>query len=266
MRAAGRRQARLRERVLPPAARPPSERGPRRPPPHPAAPPPPPSAPRSRLTPLGAAPAPGPSRPPPPPPGRGRPRRSGPSSPGTRRRGRGGRAAGPGRRGLAKRHRAPATRPGTASDVHSLRPGAELHSVPASSLLCTRPRVAPQGKFQGHPGLSGLLGRGLSEVPRAAWGDKGRALRVPRLGPEDTRSSPPALSAQRPLGDLLPSRRQAGFDFGHISEIARLFQKGSRTIYRVQASCSDFSSSKWKRTSGGIRGSSARAFPPTVLA
>lgn len=40
MRAAGRRQARLRERVLPPAARPPSERGPRRPPPHPAAPPP----------------------------------------------------------------------------------------------------------------------------------------------------------------------------------------------------------------------------------
>lgn len=227
MRAAGRRRARLRERVLPPAARPPSERGPRRPPPHPCRSPPhppphgaPASQPRAPRQPSPALRPPGPSRPPPPPPDLGRPRRPGRRSLGTRRRGRGGRAAVPGRRGLAQRHRAPATRPGTASDGHSLRPGAELHSVPASSLLCAPPRVArPIGKFQGHPRLSGLLGRGLSEVSRAHGraGDGGRALRVPRLCRGDTPSSPPALSAQRPLGDPLPSRiQEGGGDSGHI--------------------------------------------------
>nr|XP_036881915.1 formin-like protein 14 [Manis javanica] len=158
----------------------------------------PPPPPRTRLPPR--APSQRPPRPRPPPPDPWVPAAAGPLSPGAppgvgvgalRVRGVG--------RGLAERRCAPGTRPGIASAGHSLRPGAELHSVPASSRLCSRPRVGLQKKIPGSPSYS--------RAPRA-WPPGGPELSLEALTRRALRSAP---VPPKPPAGLVPSIHRAMF-------------------------------------------------------
>lgn len=160
-----------------------------------------------RLTPLGAAPADGaPRAPGPPPPAPGGVESRGASaevraalSRGAPPRGRGGRAAGPGWRGLAERHRAPGTRPRTASDAHSL-PGlarGSIRSLPAARSAGGSGSGFQTRKFQGLLTTPGLLELGFSRVPAATlWGDRGR----PRSGSHSCAPGRPPPPGPRHLG------------------------------------------------------------------
>jgi hypothetical protein len=78
---------------------------------------------------------------------------------------------------LAERHCAPGPRPGTASDGHRLRPGAEFHSAPASSL-------------RGEASWVGLQGR---KVPSSLGPSRGASdSRVQPVGTKDARTETPA--------------------------------------------------------------------------